>query len=490
MLYFLAYTVYRLYKCIQQSFVRLTHDNQAVRQLLFYSANWFFSNLKIHLKDEKASDRSFHRMNQFMWLQNNLSFFFLMDLFFAFIKKNLPKKTEKVKLISDFSKKQQNIHNDKYTLGGKFSFTNTKQTLLYGVFSIWNHIRFWVLPLTVVYLYVQYTFFLKSLPFSKVLFGYFLLINMFYLLISGFVFFFKKYQYRLYTSSIQRFWRRTLVIFWLIEASLFVVFIYLTLNASQEPIHVYDNVQIYKTHFYSWRYFLVRIITSTFLVVFTYLLLLGVKWNTFSKSNNVVFSITVLLLYVAWLEFYQFFHLMNYYGMADWFYDFSEHLWNLDLELRRTRIVNHYVTICLIAKFWHVIFSLIFWIFFVLRGLESSRYRYPLLVSNLQNFLIIYMMSWLYMYPWFKFVFRKVLDVPYYWFFFNNRKLGFFLFFNDMKLYYWGLVDYISESVLIKTFFKKNLFYYWYETSFGAGQHNNTQFRKHNIRDFFLRSIR
>jgi len=44
-------------------------------------------------------------------------------------------------------------------------------------------------------------------------------------------------------------------------------------------------------------------------------------------------------------------------------------------------------------------------------------------------------MGWLYMYPWFKFVARKVLDVPYFWFFVNNRKLGAFLFFNDIKLY-------------------------------------------------------
>ena len=74
---------------------------------------------------------------------------------------------------------------------------------------------------------------------------------MFYLLFSGFVFFIKKYQYRLYTSVIQRFWRRTLIIFWAIEGSLFTCFVYLIFNASQEPVHVYDNIQIYKTHFYS-----------------------------------------------------------------------------------------------------------------------------------------------------------------------------------------------------------------------------------------------
>ena len=174
---------------------------------------------------------------------------------------------------------------------------------------------------------------------------------MFYLLFSGFVFFFKKYQYRLFTSVIQRFWRRSLIVFWAIEGSLFSVFVYLIFNASQEPVHVYDNIQIYKTHFYSWRFFLVKSILSALLIIFTYMLLLSLKWNTFTKTNNLALFITVILLYIAWLEFYQLFHLMNCYGSSNWVYDFSEHLWNLELEFKRTRIVNHYVTIGLVAKF-------------------------------------------------------------------------------------------------------------------------------------------
>jgi len=127
--------------------------------------------------------------------------------------------------------------------------------------------------------------------------------------------------------------------------------VYFIFNASQEPINVYDNIQIYKTHFYSWRFFLVKVILSTLLIVLTYMLLLSLKWNTFSKTNNISFFITIILFYIAWLEFYQLFHLMNCYGNANWVYDFSEHLWNLELEFKRTRIVNHYVTIGLVAKF-------------------------------------------------------------------------------------------------------------------------------------------
>lgn len=119
--------------------------------------------------------------------------------------------------------------------------------------------------------------------------------------------------------------------------------------------------------------------------------------------------------------------------------------------------------------------------FFLLRGLESSRYRYPLLSANLQNFLIIYIMSWLYMYPWFKYTFRKSLDMPYFWFFINNRKLGVFLFFNDIKLYFWGIID-IQNNFFIQNFYKNTPFYYWHESSLTI---SNGQFRKHYVRDLF-----
>ena len=284
-------------------------------------------------------------------------------------------------------------------------------------------------------------------------------------------------------TAIQRFWRRSLIIFWAIEGCLFVTFLYLILNANQEPVYVYDNVQVFKTHFYSWRFFLPKIISSTIMILFTYLLLLSLRWNTFTKSNNLVIVITVVFLYVLWLEFYQFFHLMNLYGTTNWVYDFTEHLWNLETEFKRTRIVNHYVTIGLVAKFWHVVFAAIFWFFFIFRGIESNRYRYPLLSANLQNFIIIYAMSWLYMYPWFKYVLRKSLDMTYFWFFLNNRKLAVYLFFNDIKLYSYSFFNPLLQT---NTFFLKKSFFYFNEVSnFGV----NTQFRKHNIKNLFIRNV-
>lgn len=468
------------------SFIRKTlEQNQYTKDLIFLFLEWFLITFKITKLEEKDSDTSTVYLE---WEKDLLAkgpFWYISDLFISFLFSKFFKVSKKSNHFDFNIKLKQFNNNNFYHFNNKFNSSFLFQTYLYGLRSIWKSLRLWVLPVMIMYLFTYYSFFLRSLPFSKIIFGYIIAGNFFYLLISGFVFFIKKYQYRLYTSAIQRFWRRSLFIFWAIEGSLFICFIYFILNANQEPVHVYDNIQIYKTHFYSWRFFLVKIVLSMLLIVCTYTMLLSLKWNTFTKTNNIAILITVILLYITWLEFYQFFHLMNCYGTSNWIYDFTEHLWNLELEFKRTRIVNHYVTIGLIAKFWHIIFAVIFWIFFILRGVESSRYRYPLLAANLQNFLIIYIMSWIYMYPWFKYVARKSMDMPYFWFFVNNRKLATFLFFNDIKLYYWGLIDYIY-SFKNSFFFKSKPYYYWHESSIFLG---NSQFRKHSIRNLFIRSL-
>jgi hypothetical protein len=469
---------------------KLIGQNHQLGSFVFILLDWSINIFKITRVDNKNSDLFvIYTYREKFFLSGSFYFHFLDVLYLYFYSWSSSTFLNLSNVFSMLVKTKQLNNNGFYLFNNTFNVFSLNQLYLYGLRSIWKHLRFWLIPITLALLFVYYSFFLKSLPFSKIFAAYILIANMFYLLFSGFVFFIKKYQYRLFTSVIQRFWRRSLIIFWAIEASLFSVFVYLIFNASQEPVHVYDNIQIYKTHFYSWRFFLIKSILSALLIIFTYILLLSLKWNTFTKTNNLALVITVILLYVAWLEFYQLFHLMNCYGSSNWVYDFSEHLWNLELEFKRTRIVNHYVTIGLVAKFWHIVFAVVFWIFFLLRGIESSRFRYPLLSANLQNFLLVYFMGWLYMYPWFKFSMRKVLDMPYFWFFVNNRKLGVFMFFNDLKLYYFGILDYFSSLGRYNFFFKNSSYLYWHESTTNTTNTGNTQFRKHNIRDLFIKSI-
>jgi len=254
----------------------------------------------------------------------------------------------------------------------------------------------------------------------------------------------------------------------------------LTLNANQEPVYMYDYIQVYKTHLFSWRLFLLKIIPTTLVIFLGYFLLLNLKWSIFSKNRALVTLITLIIVYLFWLEFYQVFHVLQFYGNLSWVYDLDERFWNLEIDSRRTRICNHYVMVCFLAKFFHIVFILIFWIFFVLRVGELNRIRYPLLSANLQNFLFLYMMSWIFMYPWLKFYIRRYLDYSYYWFFIQTHKVGLKIFFNDLKLYYFTFSFFLENFLYSKKKFYKFNFFYWNSNSILM---NNSQFVKYSIRD-------
>lgn len=329
------------------------------------------------------------------------------------------------------------------------TFLNTlKNIFMSGLKSVWLGLKFWLIPLTVGFIIVYYSMVLRCVPFNKIVAFWIIFGMIAYWILSGFVFFIKKYQYSKYTTAIQRFWRRTYILFWLIEFSLFIVYVYLTLNANQESFYMFDQIQVFKTHLFSWRSFFLKIFPLTILLILGYFLLLSLKWNILSKNSLLVIVITLIIVNTVWVEFYQFFHVINYYGNFNWIYEADEKMWSLELESRKTRTVNHYVMLLLILKFWHIVLIVAFWVFFVLRGLEISRLRYPLLSANLQNFLILYLFAWVNMFPWLKFILRRYIDMSYYWFYINNRDLGYRIFFNDIKLFYYGFIENFSYKTL------------------------------------------
>lgn len=360
------------------------------------------------------------------------------------------------------------------------SFNFSKKNFLIGLFYLFKHLKFWIAPLILFFIFFYFSIYMRSISFLKLLLAWFIVLNVGYWLISGFVFFIKKYKYNRFTSAIQRFWRRSFIIFWLIESSLFVVFIYLLFNASQEQVFAFDLIQLNKTRLYSWKFFIYKSFFVVIIIMLSYFVLVCSKWNTFSKLISMIFVITAILTYVLWLEFYQFFYVLNWYGEISWFFDVEDKVWYAESVFKRARIVNHYVTICVIAKFWHIVFIYLFWVFFVIRSLEQKKISYILLSVNLQNFLILYIMNWLLMYPWFKFIFRKFLT-------FNHKSLHEFRdyvcrgFYCDCILMYKSIFN-IQPGLF---FFKKINFFYSYQ--YRAGLHSfSKDFIKYQLCDAIL----
>jgi hypothetical protein len=371
-------------------------------------------------------------------------------------------------------------------LHNKPNFKNISYIFI-GLKYLWISLRFWVVGLVLFLASFYYFSYIRLLPFSKVLIEWLLIVMFLYWLLSGFVFFIKKYQFSKFTSVIQRFWKRSFILFWLIEGGVFLCFFYLTMNASEEPVYMYDQMKIYKQHLFSWRWFLLKLIPSVLVILLTYYLQLMLKWNVFYKQSSIVLTITIILLYILWLEFYQFFHIINFYGNLNWVYEPDDFLWNLEIEFRRTRLFNNYIAICLLAKFWHLVFIFVFWVFFVLRINEIRRIRHPLLAANYQNFIFLYVMTWLYMSPWLKFTFRKQLDNPYYWFFSNARNNWLNFFFVDFKLFLISISAYFYNWLNLFNFASFNLdFFYWIESSTLV---DFNQYKKHIVRDLLIQQF-
>ena len=352
---------------------------------------------------------------------------------------------------------------------------------LAGLQYSWNHLKFWLPTIIISLLIIYFSLVIRLVPFNKIIVEWFLVAMFAYWLISGFVFFLKKYRFGKFTSAIQRFWRRTYILFWIIESCLFVVFIYLLFNASQEQVFGYDFIQLNKTHLFSWKHFILKVFPVTLMIICTYILLLSLKWNVFSKYSFLLFYITFLLTYVIWVEFYQFFYVINWYGEICWFFDIEDKTWYADSIFKRTRILNHYVTICIIAKFWHLIFMYIFWVFFLLRALETKTVHYSLLAANFQNFIILYIMNWLLMYPWVKFYFRRFLSKSHKSLYQTRGVYGSWLY-TDFFLYIEGFFNF---NFFFKKFTKYN-FIYWIESFDICG---DSIFWKHFIKTFILREF-
>lgn len=216
----------------------------------------------------------------------------------------------------------------------------------------------WSVSLVLAFSVLLMLFVLRDIPVNKFLFTVVSLGFFSYLLISGFVFFLKKYRYSKYTTAMHRYWRRTLSIFWLLEGFLFCVFLYLAVFSSQEPFFGYDNPQFMKDFTYPWRLFTQETSMLIFIIILVRYALIRLKEISTFKLYTIILITTVLFLSMAWGEFYQFYYVLNHYNALDWAFDEDTHTWYMDFETKKTRILLHFITMCIIAKFWHFIFIL------------------------------------------------------------------------------------------------------------------------------------
>jgi hypothetical protein len=92
------------------------------------------------------------------------------------------------------------------------------------------------------------------------------------------------------------------------------VFLFLTVNASQEPIYMYDQISVYKSHLFSWRWFIPKLIPWVLLTFLGIYIQAMVRWSSIGRQSPIILLTTVLVVYIFLVEFYQFYHVVSFYG--------------------------------------------------------------------------------------------------------------------------------------------------------------------------------
>jgi hypothetical protein len=331
----------------------------------------------------------------------------------------------------------------------------TKSASLF--FYFYKFFKNWLVAAIVSVFFLYFSFFFFNLSFLKIVSGWVAFGLFVFWMLSTFNFFVKRYRYGKYTSAIQRFWKRAFMCFWLIEGFLFSILFFYLLNASGEPLFMFDTYGLYINHLLSIKPFLLNsFLVVLILNIFVYLLI-NIKFTTLKKNIYILLILTLMLLYILFVESYQFYYLLNYYVEYLWVYSEDDGIWELDFEIPRTRNKNHYVTLVIVAKFWHYIFIFASWVFFLMKTLELNRVRYSFLSMNYQNLILFYIMNWLCLYSWMKWIVKRFMDQTYYWFFTSFRPLSITSAINDFSYYIQNI--YLPNIYVFKGNLNLNFFY-------------------------------
>lgn len=275
--------------------------------------------------------------------------------------------------------------------------------------------------------FLIFSFSLENIPFFKLIFIWISFGFLMYILISGFNFFGKKYAYNRYNESLQRFWKRSFSIFWLLEGFIFAAFVYLTFNASSEVIYSYDPQVFFKTHLVSFRFFYFKLVLINLLLICFFSLIILNKLKTFNFFFFNITSAVVVILFI--LETSQFLSLLNHINFFEWSYNQSLE-YSLDFEMRKSRIVNSYVFLLAGAKYLHVLFIVFVWFFNFAKSLENFESRDYIFSTCLQNTLILYFLNLISLYSVIKYFLRIYLLSSYTWFFVDFKNDFFLNIFN------------------------------------------------------------
>lgn len=317
---------------------------------------------------------------------------------------------------------------------------------------IFFNVKWILISFIIAFLYFFFSLFYLQLEFTKQIAIWFILLIAFYLLMSTFNNFLNKYKYGKFTSAIQRFWKRTGMTFWLIEGFLFLIFFYYFLNSSQEPLYMHDYANLNQEFLIQLKVSYKNMILLSFAIYFSFILILNNNFLNYFQNVVLLTIISLIVFYMLYIETYQFVYIITLFAEKNWLFEEITQTWVLEFEQSNLRVKQQYFILCLIAKYWHFIFIFISWFFFVIKCFEINKINYNMLGYNVQNLLILYILNLFCLIQWGKWVFKKFLEVTYYWFHIQYDEKIFIVIINEIKNILFSFINFNLNLNIINNF--------------------------------------
>lgn len=249
-----------------------------------------------------------------------------------------------------------------------------------------------------------------------------------YWLISIFTYLTKKNQYGVYTRIIQRFWKRALWLFWLLELFLFVTYLFLAIISPQEVSYMLDNQQLFFNNTVDWKNYFINLLYVLSLILLTNVLLLNHKFNALNFS--ILLIIFAFLIKLLWDDVFQFYAINNHYNSFFWNHISLDQstdtlnnasVWEQEIVELKTRTIIHYFFLLIFLKMWHTVFIFFFYTYTQLNSIYLQNNSFNLIAANLQNFYFLMFFNFILKFVFLKTYFNYLGSFVYYWFVLNNN---------------------------------------------------------------------
>ena len=252
-----------------------------------------------------------------------------------------------------------------------------------------------------------------------------------YWLVSIFTYLLKKSRYGVFTRMIQRFWKRSLYLFWLLEVSLFCIYLFLTIISPQEVAYMLDNQQLFFFYNNDFGSFFSSLLKPLTIILLGNLYLLCHKYNTY--AGPVIAALSVFLVNALYDDFVQFFALNQHYSSMVWTHTGVETpknafartthvgVWEVEVAELKLRPYMHYLYLLVFLKLWHTLFIVYFFLFFENARLYTDKSSFNIIAANVQNFYFLMFFNYILKISLIKNYLNYLGGFVYYWFYINHN---------------------------------------------------------------------